>query len=171
MKRTSITTILATGATSGVLSWILLTFWRRSGHSIPPTSWMAVTVMLVLAVGLLIAGWPVGQVTRQAREAAQRRAEGKPVPEEPPRRVDPLRAARTFVLAQAATITGSLLTGWYAACVFVLLTGPLVEARLTQLWSTGAATLAALALLAAGVIVEWFCQLPPSDGAEGEVAN
>lgn len=171
MKRTSVTTILATGATSGVVSWIILTFWRRSGHSLPPASWMAVIVMLVLAGGLFIAGWPVGRVTRQARDAAERRAAGKAKSEAPMRRVDPLRAARTFVLAQAAIITGSLLAGWYAAGVFVLLTGPLVEARLAQLWPTGAATVAALILLAAGIIVEWFCQLPPGDNVEGELAG
>lgn len=171
MKRTSVTTILITIAASGVLSWIVLTFWRRAGHSLPPVSWMAVIVMVVISIALLIAGWPVGQVTREAREAAEKRAEGKN--EKPARRhhVDPLRAARTFVLAQAATITGSLLTGWYAATVFVLLTGPLVEARLAQLWPAGAATLAALLLMAVGVIVEWFCQLPPSDTPEGELAN
>lgn len=172
MKRTSVTTILITIAASGVLSWIVLTFWRRGGHSLPPVSWMAVGVMLLLALGLLIAGWPVGQVTREAKQAAERRGAGKDDSEARRRhRVDPLRAARTFVLAQAATITGSLLAGWYGATLFVLLTGPLVEARVAQLWPAGSATLAALILLGTGVIVEWFCQLPPSDNPEGELAN
>lgn len=171
MKRTSLTTILITIASSSVASWIALTFWRRAGHSLPPVSWMAVGVMLLIALVLLIAGWPIGQVTREARDAAERRAEGKEDRGERRHRVDPLRAARTFVLAQAATITGSLLTGWYAATLFVLLTGPLVEARAAQLWPAGSATLAALILLGAGVIVEWFCQLPPSDEPEGELAN
>lgn len=171
MKRTSSTTIVTAVAASGVISWIVLTFWRRAGHSLPPVSWMAVIVMLVIALGLLLAGWPVGQVTREARERAADRAAGREPKTNSKRHVDPLRAARTFVLAQAATITGSLLTGWYGATVFVILTGPLVEARLAQLWPAGAAALAALILLFVGVIVEWFCQLPPSDTPEGELAN
>ncbi len=171
MKRTSATTVVICIAASGVVSWIALMFWRRAGHSLPPVSWMAVVVMLLLAVGLFAAGWPVGQVTREAREATDRRLEGKEEPKRRKHHVDPLRAARTFVLAQAATITGALLTGWYGATLLVLLTAPLVEARLAQVWPAGAATLAALILMVTGLIVEWFCQLPPSDDVEGELAN
>jgi|GEM_PF-209678 len=172
MKRTSATTIVGSIAVSGVLSWIGLSFWRRAGHSLPPVPWMVVVVMLVMAIALFAAGWPVGLVTREAKDAAERRHEGKD--DAAPRRkrfVDPLRAARILILAKAATITGALLTGWYGTTLLLLLTGPLVEARLAQVWPAAAATLAAIILLVTGVIVEWFCQLPPSDDPEGELAN
>src|SRR5690625_5362076 len=77
MKRTSATTIVGSIAVSGVLSWIGLSFWRRAGHSLPPVPWMVVVVMLVMAIALFAAGWPVGLVTREAKDAAERRHEGK----------------------------------------------------------------------------------------------
>src|SRR5690625_698309 len=100
MKRTSATTIIGSIAVSGALSWIGLTFWRRAGHSLPPVPWMVVVVMLVMAIALFAAGWPVGLVTREAKEAAERRHEGKEEPTQRRRRyVDPLRAACILILA------------------------------------------------------------------------
>lgn|SRR5690625_149103 len=171
MKRTSAPTVLSIIAGAGGVSWLGLTLWRRAGHSLPPVPWMVAVVMVVMAVALLIAGWPVGQVTREAREAAERRLEGKEEGKKRTHFVDPLRAARIFVLAKAATLTGALLTGWYGTTLLILLTGPLVEARLAQVWPAATATGAAVILLISGVIVEWFCELPPSDDAEGELAN
>src|SRR5690625_6744007 len=112
---------------------------------------MAVVFMLLMSVGLFAAGWPESQVTREAREATDRRLEGKEEPKRRKHHVDPLRAARTFVLAQAATITGALLTGWYGATLLVLLTAPLVEARLAQVCPAVAATLSARSLLVTGL--------------------
>src|SRR5690625_3654031 len=172
MKRTSATTIVGSIAVSGVLSWIGLSFWRRAGHSLPPVPWMVVVVMLVMAIALIAAGWPVGLVTRDAIDAAEPRHEGKSAAAPRRRRcVAPLRAARILILAKAATFTGALRTGWYGTTLLLLLTGPLVEARLAQVWPAAAATLAAIILLVTGVIVEWFCQLPPSDDPEGGLAN
>src|SRR5690625_3619424 len=101
MKRTSATTIVGSIAVSGVLSWTGLSFWRRAGHSLPPVPWMVVVVMLVMAIAPFAAGWPVGLVAREAKDAAERRHEGKD--DAAPRRkrfVDPLRAARILILAK-----------------------------------------------------------------------
>src|SRR5690625_5629872 len=71
MKRTSATTIVGSIAVSGVLSWIGLSFWRRAGHSLPPVPRMVVVVMLVMAIALFAAGWPVGLVTREAKDRSE----------------------------------------------------------------------------------------------------
>lgn len=171
MRRTHWTTIVMTVAGSGALSGLGLSAWKRIGHSLPAIPWMVIVVIVAMAVGLIIVGWPVGQLTRQAREESERRAEGRKPSGQKPKYIEPLRAARIFVLAKAATITGGLFTGWYGASLVILLTGPLLQAHVAQLWPTIAAMGAAILLLVAGVIVEWFCELPPSDDPDAELAQ
>lgn len=171
MRRTHWTTIVTTIVGAGAVSWVGLSAWKRMGHSLPAIPWMVIVVMIAMAVGLVIVGWPVGQLTRQAREESERRAEGRKTRGERPKYVDPLRAARVFILAKAATITAGLLTGWYGATLLILFTGPLLQAHVAHLWPAIAATSAAGLLLSAGIVVEWFCQLPPSDDPDGELAQ
>jgi hypothetical protein len=101
----SIALVLILGLVATVLSYLVLRIWTGEGGVLPATSWGALIVLLFMATGVLFAGLPVRRFLRgQAR---------KPL--------NPLRAMRTLVLAQAAALTGALVTGWYVAQILVLM--------------------------------------------------
>lgn len=77
--------------------------------------------------------------------------------------LDPIRAARTLALAKAAQWTGAVLFGRYLAAVVVMAQdwGYGIGRYLTI--QLGISALSALTLLVVGIIVEHFCELPPSE--------
>ena len=81
---------------------------------------------------------------------------------------DVLLAARTVVLAAASAYTGSLLFGWYAAQVLVVvLAGDLdIAGRRDLAVTAGIAALAAVVLAVVGLIAERWCEVPPPDDDE-----
>jgi len=75
--------------------------------------------------------------------------------------LDPIRAARTAVLAKASAYTGSLLAGWYAGQVLLLLGDLDIAVRRERAIAAACAAVAAVLLCVVGLLVEWFCQVPP----------
>ncbi len=130
-----------------LLGWLGLRWWVDGGHELPMLPWTAPGVMTVLAVVVLTFGWQVRQWTRGRRD----------------RPLDPLRAARTVVLAKAAQYAGALLTGWYAAQAPVVLPTVDVEPRRDLLVRGLASLLAAVVLWVVGWLVERWCRVPVDD--------
>jgi len=92
------------GLVVAALAYPGLRVWTGRGYELPPTSWGSVIVLVFMAFGVFFAALPIRRFLRgQAR---------KPL--------NPLRAMRTLVLAQAAALTGALVAGWYLAQVLVL---------------------------------------------------
>lgn len=84
----------------------------------------------------------------------------------PAERMDPLAAARTLILGQAAGFTGAALAGWHGG----------IAAQVASRAGAGAPTvvdaallgLGGLVLLVVGIIVESWCRIPPEeDGGTG----
>ena len=75
--------------------------------------------------------------------------------------LDPLRAARTVVLAQAAALTGSAAAGWYAGQLVVVLTDLSLDANRGRLLPLGALVVAGVALAAAGLVAQRWCRIDP----------
>jgi hypothetical protein len=79
------------------------------------------------------------------------------------RKLNPLLAARTLVLAQACAYAGALIIGWHA--------GILVDQLSLLAYRPGGAVLvqvlvmmgAGLVMVIAGLVVERFCKLPPDE--------
>lgn len=80
--------------------------------------------------------------------------------------LDPLRAARVLVLAQAAAITGSLATGWYLGQLAVVTTDLSLVANRMRLLPLLALALTGLALGAAGLVAQRWCRVDPPDDDE-----
>ena len=133
---------------AGTVGWLV---WRTvigQGGSPPQVPWTVAAVLAVLAGIVLWLGFAVRAYQRGKRPD-----------------LDPIRAARTAVLAKAACYSGALLAGWYGAQSLVLVGDLANEPLRSGALSAGAATLAAVALAVVGVVVERFCRLPPpSDG-------
>ena len=130
-----------------VAGWLALRWWAQGGRELPMLPWTAPGVMAVLAAAVLVAGWQVRQWTRGKRE----------------RPLDPLRAARTVVLAKASQYAGALLTGWYAAQSLVVLPTVDVEPRRDLLVRGLVSLAAAVVLWVVGWVVERWCRVPVDD--------
>lgn len=137
--------LLLTGGT-GLLAWLLLRALEGQGVTLPPVPWLVVAVLLVISVVVFTMGWAVRQFLRGKRP-----------------NLDPLRAARTAVLAKASSYTGSLLAGWYAAQVLLVVGDLDIASRRARAISAGLAVAGAVLLAVVGLIVEWFCRVPPQD--------
>jgi Protein of unknown function (DUF3180) len=127
--------------------WLGLRWWSRSGHELPMLPWTAPGAMALLGAAVLVSGWQVRQWTRGRRR----------------RRLDPLRAARTVVLAKAAQYAAALLSGWYAAQTLVVLPTVDIEPRRDLLVRGLVSLLAAVALWVIGWVAERWCRVPVDD--------
>lgn len=152
MTPARVRTALLAAVVVAVVGWAVLRAWTGGGGTYLPLPWTVVAGTVLLAAGVLGAGWPVRRWTSGRRD----------------RPLDPLVAARTVALAIAAAYGGAVLAGWYAAQGLVILPD-VVGARRTRLVLAVAATLAAVGVSVAGFVVQRWCRLPPDDetGAAG----
>lgn len=142
--------LLAIAAAVAVVGWLLLRMWEMRGFVVPTVPWLVVLVMLAIAATVLSLGWSVRQFQRGKRPG-----------------LDPLRAARTAVLAKAACYTGTILTGWYGAQVLLVIGELDIAARRDKAVMAAIAVVAAVVLAVSGYVVERFCRIPPAgDGPE-----
>jgi hypothetical protein len=139
------------GLVASAVGWLGLDLWDSRGGMAPPLPWTAALGTLVLGAGVVAAGLPVRRWVSGRRE----------------RGLDPLMAARTVVLAKAAAYGGAVLTGWYAAQGLIVLPD-LVGDRRTRFIVAGICTATAIALAVAGLVVQRWCRIPPSDDDDGD---
>lgn len=128
---------------------------RLLGGPVPNPGWSGVVLLLFMAVGVYFAALPVKRL-RERRVASAGSA---------------LRAARSLVLAQAAALTGAGLLGWYAAQALVLVPDLDVDSQRSRLWLLVGHALAAVVLIASGLLAQRICRIdPPDSGDPGERA-
>ena len=127
-----------------------LRVWAGQARELPPASWLSVVVLVFMATGVFFAGLPVRRFLRgQAK---------KPL--------NPLRAMRTLVLAQAAALTGALVAGWYVAQVLVLV--PNLDVTSVRGLAVRLAALAAGGVLmtVAGLLTQAMCRVDKGDDGD-----
>lgn len=142
-----VTTLVLAGLAMTVVAWLVLRWLSSGGSPVPEPGWIGAVAMVVLGVGLVLAGWRVRRVR-----------DGRPDPA-----VTPLRAARTLVLAQAGALTGAVLVGWYAANALVLLPDSDVDSQRNRIWLFVLHAVVALLLAVAGMVVQAWCRVRPRD--------
>jgi len=129
----------------GVVIGFLLEMWVVAGGLpvlVPPVS-LPITLIAIAAVVLILAV-PI-------RRAVLGRTKT---------RIDPFHATRVAVLAKASSLAGALLTGSGIGILAYELSRPVLPA-VSSVWLAGAATFGAAVLLAAGLVAERMCTLPP----------
>ncbi|MCB7136868.1 DUF3180 domain-containing protein [Cellulosimicrobium marinum] len=151
MRRTSVGTLLLVAAVTTAVGWLVVRWLEGRGTYLPAVPWVVDVAIVALAGAVLWAGWTVRSYQKGKRPG-----------------LDPIRAARTFVLAKAAALTGALLAGWYGAQVLAVLGDLAIEARRDRAVAAGVAVGCAVVLAVVGLLAERFCQLPPP-GEEDEV--
>jgi hypothetical protein len=151
MRRTSIRTLLAVVLGVAVVGAVVGRALAAQGVHLPAVAWIEDVAILALAAVIFWMGWAVRAYQKGDRP-----------------NLDPIRAARTFVLAKAGALTGAILAGRYLATVLGLLGDLDIDAQRSRVLAAGAAALCALVLAVVGLVVEKFCELPPPDDEEGE---
>jgi len=146
-KEIRISTLVLVGAVVGIIGFGIFELITRSGTLVPRPSLLS-GVLLVVMGGLVL--W----LARPVRRYLQGRAKTP---------LDPLRAARTVVLAQAAALTGSAAAGWYAGQLVVVLTGLSLDANQGRVLPLAALVVAGVALATAGLVAQRWCRVDPRD--------
>lgn len=150
MRRTRWQTLLVVTLVVGVLAAMLTTWLDRTGPGMPNVPWLVVAVEVLIAAVVFSMGWAVRQYLRGRRPT-----------------LDPIRAARTAVLAKAACYTGALLAGWYGGQMVAHLAAALPGAG-GRAGSAAVAAAGAVVLAGVGLLVEWFCRIPPPSDDDKE---
>jgi hypothetical protein len=149
VRRTSPVSLVGIAIAGAAIGWLLQVGLTAGGSAtfIPPGT--LASVLFILAFGLLLLGRPVRRlVNGKAR-----------------RPVDPFFAMRVLVLAKASSLTGALLVGAAAALVAYSVSRA-GSAATPGFWPDVLMGLGAVALGVAGLIVEWWCRIPPEDRSD-----
>lgn len=150
MSATRVRTLVVLAVAVAAVTWWVMRLVVGRGAATPPdVPWLVAAVEVVIAGVVLSMGWAVRQYQGGRRPL-----------------LDPVRAARTAVLAKASCYTGSLLTGWYGGQLLSLLTDADVPGSLDRAGSAATAVVGAVALAVVGLVVEHWCRIPPPDAEE-----
>lgn len=152
IRRTHWQTVVGLVVGAAAVSYVLTEWWMSGGRVPVPVSPLVAVVIGAFSVVLFFLG-------RSVRRFVLGRRPG----------LSPLRAFRILVLAKASVIAGALQLGWFAAHALVLVSvyPDAPEAR-RQALAAGSAAVACAVLVVVGLVVEWFCRVPPVDEDEGE---
>lgn len=131
----------------GIASWVLWQLVTGEGRLVPRPSWLA--AVLLVGMAAFVAGWAWPVRSYLAGRSTKR--------------LDPLRAARVVVLAQAATLTGAAAVGWYAGQLLVVAGELSLVANQDRLWRLAVLVAAGLVLAAAGLVAQSWCRVDPRD--------
>lgn len=139
--------VLLLGLVVTAFGYLGLRAWTGQGGVLPQASWGALIVLVFMAAGVFFAGLPV-------RRFLHGRAT-KPL--------NPIRAMRTLVLAQASALTGAMVTGWYLAQVLVLLPDFDIPSRRVLGLTLLALAAGGVLMSVAGLVVQAMCRVDTPD--------
>ena len=146
MKRTGPAPLIGLFLIGGVASYLLeLVVQSRGGFIYVPPISLAFTLFVVAAAVVFLAVPIRRKVTGKRKEP-----------------IDAFYAARVLALAKASSFAGSLLLGLGAGVLLYLFGRPIAPSG-AILINVIAQLVSAALLIAAGLIAEWLCVLPPDD--------
>ena len=145
MKRTAPGLPAGLAIAGGVLGWLLEIGLAAAGSAVLVPPYSLSVALAGIGLILVAAGWPIRQAVRGTAT----------------RRLDPFLAMRVLLLAKASTLAGSLIGGGCLGVALYLLSRPVLPAA--ALAPAISAVIASAALVAAGLLVEHWCRVPPED--------
>jgi hypothetical protein len=147
IRRTHWQTVAGLVIGSAGVTYVLAEWWAAGGRTPVPVSGAVAVVILAFAAVLFWLGRSVRRFVLGKRPG-----------------LNPLRAFRILVLAKASVIAGSLQLGFFAAHAAALVTtyADAPEAR-RQVVASAVNALACGVLVGVGLLVEWFCRVPPPE--------
>ncbi len=140
-------TLLLAGALAAGGGFLIGLAITRDGSLLPRPPWLAGVLLVVIGVLVLWLARPV-----------KRYLEGRAlVP------LDPIIAARTVVLAQAAALTGAAAAGWVLGQLAVVLGDLTLVANQERVLPFAVLLLASLGLAVAGMVAQRWCRIDRDD--------
>jgi hypothetical protein len=139
--------VLLVGLVATAFSYLALRIWTAQGGAMPLATWGALIVLVFMACGVLFAGLPVRRFLRGKAK----------------RPLNPIRAMRTVVLAQASALTGALVTGWYVAQILVLLPNFDIASVRSLAWRLAALAAGGVLMVVAGLVTQAMCRVDKGD--------
>ena len=155
MKRTHPTPLIALAMAGLVIGFLVDLGAASFGLPILVPPLTLPLTLAVIGVLIVVLAWPVRRATRSSTEPGTARSTTRPP-------VNPFVALRIAVLAQASSLSGSLILGVGLGITLYVLTRSVIPS-LSTVWLALATALGAAILLAGGLIAEHFCTLPPHD--------
>lgn len=146
-REIGVQTLALVGGGVAIVSFGLFELVARTGELVPRPPLLAGVLLTVMA-GLVL--W----LARPVRQYLRGRATSS---------LDPLRAARTVVLAQAAALTGAAAAGWYAGQLAVVLTELSLVANRSRVLPLALLVLAGVVLACAGLLAQRWCRIDPRE--------
>lgn len=150
MKPTKISNLLSAAASVGVAGFFVIQQMVGSGLPAPNIGLNIVLIQPSLAVILVLSAIPMMRYRSGLKKFEDDKGK-RPAP------VDSAYAVRTLALAKAVSLTGSVFVGWVSG-VFVY---ELISPEGTKLLLTILGLVGALAMVAAGLIIESLFRIPP----------
>lgn len=149
MTRTHATTVIALGLLGVVVGYLLELAAAASGAAVfvPPLS-LPITLVAIAGFVVILAV-PIRRAVTGASKV----------------RIDPFRAMRVAVLAKSSALAAAVLLGAGLGILAYLLTRSATPA-VSSIWLAVAMAVGAAIMLAAGLVAEYFCTLPPGDDTE-----
>ncbi|MDF7641301.1 DUF3180 domain-containing protein [Bifidobacterium sp. ESL0784] len=136
-----------------LLGAILVKSDEMSGLSLIGAPWFVAFILVLLGAAVLILAL---QVHQYAITDPKKRKSW----------IDPTKAVYTLVLCKALGLAGAGLAGWYMVQVLLTLPHWGIPYYQNVIIQCGVTTVICIGDMAVGIIGEWLCQLPPSEGAE-----
>jgi len=146
MRRTPIRVLVLTFVGVTLVGTFVMRVLAAQAVRVAPVAWIEWVAILALAGLIFWMGWAVRAYQKGHKPD-----------------LDPLRAARTFVLAKAAALTGAILAGRYLASVLDVLGDLDIASQRNRAVAAGIAAVCSVVLCVVGLLVEKFCELPPPD--------
>lgn len=155
MTRTKLSQLAMLAVLALTGAWGVLKLLARQGFHLPAVGWLQSIVIAICALLILWGGFVVRAYLNGKRP-----------------KLSGITAARIAVLAQAGSLAGALLAGWYGAQALVALENLNIESQQYRLLTAGVACVVAVGLVVCSYIAESNCQVPPTDdGMETELPD
>jgi hypothetical protein len=146
MKRTRIGTLVLLAVLGGVIGGFLEAALASAGRPIVIPPWTLPVALVAIGAIVIALAVPIRRLTRGKASAP----------------IDPYYATRVVMLAKACSLCGAILIGLSGGAIVYLLT----RLRAPEVGSVGlviATFVGAAILLAAGLVAEYMCTIPPDD--------
>lgn len=140
-------TLLLVTLCAAVIGYLVSRWLHTQGGGLPTPSWVSLLLLLAMAGGIVGAGVPIRRVLRGMSH----------------RRLDPIRAFRTLVLAQAGALTGALVAGWYGGEGLALLPDADAASVRQVVWVAFSLAAGGVLLAVAGMWTQAMCRIDPPD--------
>ena len=147
--------VFLVGFVAIALGYLVLRVWTDQGGALPPAPWGALILLVFMACGVVFAGLPVRRFLRGRAKKT----------------LNPIRAMRTVVLAQASALTGALVTGWYLAQMLVVLPDFDIASVRSLAWRLAALAAGGVLMVVAGLVVQAMCRVDKDSRGENKDAD